>query len=68
MDGQGQAHDGGVERNAGFLFGLPDGGVEDVLAFFEVAAGEAELAAGIDVPCSAQQQDPPGMAQDDVDR
>jgi len=24
----------GVERDAGFLFGLPDGGVEDVLAFF----------------------------------
>src|SRR5712691_4248256 len=38
VDGQGQAHGGGVERDAGFLFGLPDGGIEDVLAFFAVAA------------------------------
>jgi len=46
---------------------LTDGGVEDVLALFEVAAWEAELAAGIDVPCSARQEDPTGAAQDDVD-
>ena len=56
-----------VEGDAGFFLRFADACFEYVFVFFEVAAGQAELAAGVDVPGPAQQQDLPGTAEDDVD-
>lgn len=67
VNGQGQAQGSGVEGDAGFFPRFADACFEYVFAFFEVAAGQAELAAGVHVPGPAQQQDLPGTAEDDVD-